>query len=92
MEAPLHKELRGSQLEPHFSCWMDRMTRDGLRDKADLACVLAWQSARIAELERLIEEAPHAPGCMGQVDVRCWPQFTKIIGCSCFKRKLVEAL
>lgn len=52
------------ELEPHFIKHMSAMTREGLHNKSDIACELAYRDKEIerlqAELTRLHEQKPVA--------------------------------
>lgn len=54
------KNVHSKDLEPHFCNWMLALTSEGLHRKADIATVLAMQSAELsaltAQVERLEKE------------------------------------
>lgn len=50
-----HFQPRG--LEPHFSQHMDAMTEEGLHEKGDIACELAWRDKEDESAERSFSSA-----------------------------------
>jgi hypothetical protein len=58
----LYAQRNPRNLEPHLSRHMQAMTAEGLHDKGDIACELAW---RDAEIERIWLEYAEYRICVG---------------------------
>jgi len=50
----LYAHRNPRDLEPYLSRHMEAMTAEGLHDKGDIACELAWRDAQIERLQEAL--------------------------------------
>lgn len=73
-EAPHHNEIDPIQLDKaggHYVYWLNRLTADDLHSKADIAAVLAWYRAALAEADEPPRREPLADWAIETIAACC---------------------